>query len=123
MESRDSPQDCHGETGQGSCCTPGQPCWLWAGDCDSDSDCVGDLVCGTDNCHQMYPGVPSTSDCCVAACLGVSGDGSCCTSQRPCGRGQGDCDTDAHCAGSLTCGTDNCQDFSPSALSSYDCCV
>ena len=28
-----------------------------------------------------------------------------------CGLGDGDCDSDAHCAGSLRCGTNNCQNF------------
>ena len=45
----------------GSCCTPAAPCGLWLGDCDRDTDCAGDLVCGTDNC----PAGSSTMDCCV----------------------------------------------------------
>merc|ERR1712032_108828 len=44
------------------------------GDCDQDSDCAGDLRCGTDNCNYFRPsgGWPSSSahswdttdDCC-----------------------------------------------------------
>ena len=31
------------------------------GDCDSDNDCKGSLVCGTDNCPAGYP---MGDDCC-----------------------------------------------------------
>jgi hypothetical protein len=35
------------------------------GDCDMDSDCHGDLVCGTDNCEQGGDSIfDSTDDCC-----------------------------------------------------------
>merc|ERR1712159_455656 len=35
-------------------------------------------------------------------------DNGCCTKDTPCGLGEGDCDSDKECAGSLTCGNDNC---------------
>ena len=35
-------------------------------------------------------------------------DNGCCTKDTPCGLGEGDCDSDKECAGSLTCGDDNC---------------
>ena len=45
-------------------------------------------------------------------------DLSCCSDDSRCGLGEGDCDSDSHCAGDLTCGTDNC-----AAGASYmDCC-
>ena len=43
-----------------SCCTSSSPCSLGEGDCDSDSHCAGDLVCGTDNCAAGSPSL----DCC-----------------------------------------------------------
>ena len=36
------------------------------GDCDSDADCKGDLVCGVDNCDRNNPGFDATDDCCQA---------------------------------------------------------
>ena len=41
---------------QDGCCTPATPCDLGGGDCDSDLDCAGSLVCGTDNCRQHHSG-------------------------------------------------------------------
>ena len=35
------------------------PCGVAEGDCDDDSDCAGDLVCGDNNC-----GWPGSDDCC-----------------------------------------------------------
>ena len=37
------------------CCTPTNPCDLGGGDCDADADCVGSLVCGTNNCRTYHP--------------------------------------------------------------------
>ena len=43
------------------CCNSYNPCGHGEGDCDSDNDCAGNLVCGTDNCaagdHDL--------DCCT----------------------------------------------------------
>ena len=41
---------CCGEDVDGSCCTSDNPCNLGEGDCDTDEHCIGDLVCGTNNC-------------------------------------------------------------------------
>ena len=36
------------------------------GDCDSDSQCAGDLVCGTDNCIVFDTAWPDSAfDCCT----------------------------------------------------------
>lgn len=43
----------------------------------------------------------------------------CCSTRNPCKIGQGDCDKDSECAGSLTCGKDNCASPFPSKA---DCC-
>jgi len=55
--------DCHYYDGTSSCCTKENPCNTGEGDCDYDHDCVGNLVCGTDNCHDTL-GFPSWGDCC-----------------------------------------------------------
>ena len=43
------------------CCTDDNKCSENQGDCDYDSDCAGDLVCGTNNCPE---GFPDEFDCC-----------------------------------------------------------
>ena len=49
-------------TGGDSCCSPTNPCSEGAGDCDSDSDCFGDLRCGSNNCQGE--GFEESDDCC-----------------------------------------------------------
>ena len=49
-------------TGKDGCCKKGE------GDCDSDADCKGDLMCGQgngfdDNCNPSL-GMPAAHDCC-----------------------------------------------------------
>ena len=48
------------------CCTDdaNEPCGLGEGDCDTDEECAGDLVCGTNNCLPMGSGLKTRSDCC-----------------------------------------------------------
>ena len=41
------------------CCTAGNPCKEGDGDCDNDTECMGDLVCGVDNCKWGH------GDCCI----------------------------------------------------------
>ena len=49
-----------------NCCTSANPCGLNQGDCDSDSDCQGDLRCGLDNCMDVAPGfTDALADCCI----------------------------------------------------------
>ena len=66
-----------------------------------------------DPANRQCNGVPET-------------DWNCCSSDYPCTLGEGDCDSDSDCAGSLSCGTDNClADFSASGsnwMSQSDCC-
>ena len=45
---------------------------------------------------------------CDHHCSLPHGDWGCCTEECPCQEGEGDCDEDSHCAGHLTCGTNNC---------------
>lgn len=57
-------QKCNGEEGTGCCCTAENPCELGGGDCDKDSECSGDLVCGYNNCRDFHQNAGSTHDCC-----------------------------------------------------------
>jgi len=49
----------------GSCCNSSNLCDVDEGDCDADSDCDGDLICGSNNCASPFP---DTHDCCTRAC-------------------------------------------------------
>ena len=44
-----------------SCCTWNSPCGIGEGDCDTNDQCAGGLVCGVDNCGPEFP---SSYDCC-----------------------------------------------------------
>ena len=47
------------------CCTETNPCEEGDGDCDLDSQCSGDLVCGIDNCNlEGLSRFNSRHDCC-----------------------------------------------------------
>jgi len=48
-----------------SFCTRAKPCDLGFGDCDRDSECKGDLVCGTDNCRDFNSQDHPKADCCM----------------------------------------------------------
>jgi len=124
----------------GSCCTAEFPCLEGEGDCDSDNDCSGALVCGRNNCGSPFQ---DTHDCCTRVAEGPTGcdkasfesqcplkencfldsigrwSGSCCTSEFQCLEGEGDCDSDSDCAGPLVCGTNNCADV---FQDTHDCC-
>ena len=51
-----------------NCCSEAFPCRLGGGDCDDDSQCEGDLVCGADNCLRDFSSNGSNwlmgADCC-----------------------------------------------------------
>ena len=42
-------------------CSTDNTCGVGEGDCDSDADCEGSLICGTDNCNDD---VNPNKDCC-----------------------------------------------------------
>ena len=44
-----------------NCCGTKAPCDINEGDCDSDDECKGGLVCGSNNCPSPFP---SSADCC-----------------------------------------------------------
>ena len=51
------------QTNMWSCCSSSNQCGENEGDCDVDSDCLGNLKCGTNNCigtNFQNPG----ADCC-----------------------------------------------------------
>ncbi len=64
-------------TGDNDCCTEDNQCGIGEGDCDSDDDCLGDLVCGDDNCaaSDLPPGL----DPALFGGNGFSGSDDCCT--------------------------------------------
>ena len=39
---------------------------LGEGDCDTDTDCAGTLVCGNDNCIDTNPDALIANDCCMS---------------------------------------------------------
>ena len=49
--------------GGNSCCTPTNPCPKNQGDCDTDNDCKGNLICGKNNCPKNT-GHSTYDDCC-----------------------------------------------------------
>ena len=57
----DSFTGCDWSVSDYSCCSSSHPCGIFEGDCDSDDECVGQLLCGKDNCHYPFP---SNADCC-----------------------------------------------------------
>ncbi len=92
------------------------PCEAGTGDCDSDAECKGGLVCSHDVGAQY--GLPSHYDVCE--CPWDVGHANYCRDCGPCGYGQGDCDGDAQCGEGLTCLNDVGADFGLPA--SYDVC-
>ena len=59
--------DCNGENGTADCCTDDSPCKLGDGDCDTDSNCAGDFVCGFNNCRDFNRNADYEYDCCMKA--------------------------------------------------------
>jgi len=52
-----------------NCCTTANPCSLGKGDCNSDSECGGDLICGVDNCQRDFGFGHINADCCIDASM------------------------------------------------------
>ena len=75
------------------------------GDCNVDEDCVGSLICGSNNCKnwRSLTGMwDSDDDCCERRC----------TKEHPCKEGDGHCEDDNDCQnpGWLKCGDNLCLD-------------
>jgi len=105
----------HGPGETGGCCTPDNQCPHGVGDCNTDADCQGELMC-FQNVGQAYGYVKRSVDVCVNkkintdhACSrtespnGPGEKGGCCTPDNKCPLGVGDCNTDADCEGNLRC--------------------
>ena len=65
----DIAEDCIGSPSTDwNCCSDAFPCMLGGGDCDDDSQCAGNLVCGSDNCRRDFSSSNSNwmtgADCC-----------------------------------------------------------
>ena len=54
-------KNCDGVNYDRSCCSDAAPCAINEGDCDENSDCQGNLICGKDNCQPPFP---LSADCC-----------------------------------------------------------
>merc|ERR1712086_227471 len=54
-------------SGGNSCCSSRSPCGLGEGDCDSDSECTGDLICAKGYTVGCKKGAnwDSSDDCCL----------------------------------------------------------
>ena len=46
------------------CCSIDDPCDVDEGDCDSDDECKGELICGQANCDEKKFGKNQRTDCC-----------------------------------------------------------
>ena len=65
----DIAEDCKGSPSTDwNCCSDAFPCMIGGGDCDDDSQCAGNLVCGSDNCQRDFSSSNSHwmtgADCC-----------------------------------------------------------
>ena len=54
-----------------SCCTHTEPCDAGGGDCDRDSDCLGSLKCGNNNCHSDFATDGSNWNTIADCCYGI----------------------------------------------------
>merc|ERR1712223_1015832 len=80
---------CNARKNDKNCCKSSNPCSIGEGDCDKDSHCAGNLVCGKNNCKQFDNAWSDASfDCCEEAnqgdsrCDASANDKKCCTSSN-----------------------------------------
>ena len=76
------------------CCQGNGICKEMQGPCQTDNNCTGSLICGTENC-DWAEGV----NCCKGKCQG----NGCCTSQSPCREDEGFCSRNGDCIDGHTC--------------------
>ena len=83
-------------TGGDSCCSLLNQCGKGEGDCDSHTDCEGELECGRDNCKpDLNNGFDQTDDCCFdpvaedSAGIGCHGGDNCCSANNQCSENEG----------------------------------
>ena len=102
-----------------SCCTTNNLCGLEQGNCEDDSECIYELICGTNNCGANFP---KGTNCCRKpfACNGTNPrTQSCCSNKNRCYVNEGHCSNDHDCHGNLLCGSNNCN---PSFPKGTNCC-
>jgi hypothetical protein len=101
----------------GNGCSALAPCPTCQGDCDDDSQCIGDLKCFQRSWTEKYvdllshvpagcvtTGAEAThNDFCYNPAYMVDKGGSGCSSSNPCPACHGDCDEDSDCIGDLVC--------------------
>ena len=46
-------------------------CSLGQGDCDSDSECSGSLICGLNNCRDFHANASFVADCCIGEIFNI----------------------------------------------------
>ena len=94
-----------------------------SGDCDSDSDCAGSLVCGTDNCQAHHAGAHPSADCCVAPVAPVSCGGHDASTCQDCPQGHGHywCNGDCVWTNNECSSWSECSHSSPCAVGEGDC--
>ena len=54
----------HKDRDGANCCTISNICDIGEGHCNSDNECKGNLVCGTENCKSIFGHSPSDFNCC-----------------------------------------------------------
>jgi hypothetical protein len=108
------------------CTNPDCPCTYGEGDCDTDQQCGGELVCRTNAGYAV--GLPDNYDICVyptdTGCNvydPASPSTTFCSTACPCDLGEGDCDSDAECRPGLKCKANVGSHFGLPA--DYDVCV
>lgn len=93
-----------GDNGKPSSAFPLGEC---QGDCDNDSDCMGDLQCFERRDKENVPGCPGVGDkgkdYCFREDLNYVGDNGSPLDVFPLHLCEGDCDNDSDCAGALKC--------------------
>ena len=77
--------------------TQGEKCGLDEGPCNSDSQCLFDLICEPNTCIEPL------------SCSFIhSRTNTCCSSLNKCNVNEGQCSGNSDCLGNLKCGTNNC---------------
>lgn len=95
--------DIHGKN-----CSTDYPCPEGLGDCRSDDECLGGLVCG-ERLGSLYNLASSASVCVPAQCSpnpGRLNSRTFCTTECRCASGKGDCDESAECLPGHMCAED-----------------
>ena len=52
-------------------CSSSRPCAHREGDCDNDSECAQDHVCGDNNCINYWNLAETEADCCIPGNLNI----------------------------------------------------